>query len=188
MVDVAENALCDVDEVKDYLGLTGTDADDFLQRSINDWSDTVESRLNRRLVAQTFEDEIHDGGKHSVILRNPPVISISSITVGLAALSELDYTYDSQSGIVRMLYSRMFPGDTGNVRVTYRGGCETVPGDIHRKVIQLVALDYYLSGHGRKALAKRGESTQGGNVTYERGPQDQERIIEGIVRRYGRRC
>ncbi len=188
MVDVADNALADLDEVKDWLNLDGTGDDDFLQRSINRWSDTVESRLNRRLTARTFEDERHDGGRLAVLLRNPPVAEITSLTVDGGALASTDYVLDEESGVVRMAYAKRFGGGNGSVLVTYRGGCETVPGDINQAVIQLVALDYYLSGHGRKALAKRGESAPGGgNVTYERGPEDQRRIMRELERRYARR-
>jgi hypothetical protein len=181
------NALIDLDEAKDWLKLTGTDDDDFLQRAINDWSDTIETRLNRKLFSATFEDERHDGSKRAIILKNTPVTEISSLTIDLCELSSLDYTFDSKSGIIRMWDGKPFMGGPGSVLVSYTGGFVVVPGDMKVKVNQIVALEYYLSGHGRKALAKRGESAQGGNVTYERSPQDQERIIEGLVRRYGRR-
>jgi hypothetical protein len=186
-VDPQANALITLDEIKRWLNLTGTDDDDFFQEQINDWSDTIASRCNRKFVSQDYEDEVHDGEKVYILPRNLPVTDIDSITVDGGALGEDDYTLDKEGATVRLKSGENFGGGPGAVLVTYTGGYDPIPGDLRRAVRQLVALEYYLSGHGRKALAKRGESAQGGNVTYERSPQDQERIIEGLVRRYGRR-
>lgn len=187
-VEAAANALVDLDEAKDWLKLTGADDDDFLQRAINDWSDAIETCCNRVFKSAEYTDEVHDGGKLSILLRNFPVTEVTSITIDGAALGTDDYTTDLASGIIRPAYGKRFSGGKGSVLVTYTGGYETIPGDIKRAVKQLVALEYYLSGHGRKALAKRGESAPGGgSVTYERGPEDQVRIIDRIARRYGRR-
>ncbi len=186
-VDPQANAMVTLDEVKDWLGRTGTGDDDFLQGAINDWSDTIESRCNRVIKSAIYADEIHDGGKIALIPRNIPVTSIASIEVDGAALEANEYTLDKESATIRMKSGHAFAGGPGSILLTYTGGYSAVPGDLKRAVKQLVALEFYLSGHGTKALAKRGEGTQGGNVTYERGPEDQEKIVARIAKRYGRR-
>jgi len=186
-VTAAENALITIAEIKDWLKLSGTGDDDFLQRAINDWSDTIEKRLARVIKSAEHTDERHDGGKRAVLLKNIPVTAISEITIDATEVSSDDYTYDGESGVIRMATGYAFDGGPGSVLVTYTGGYDTVPGDLVRAVKQLTALEYYLSGHGRKALAKRGESTGEGTATYERGPEDQERIMQKLERRYARR-
>jgi len=186
-VDPASNALVTKEEVKEWLKLSGTDDDDFLQSAINDWSDAIETRLNRVIISADHTDECHPGGKLAVLLKNIPVTEISSITVDDGALGISDYTVYPESGIVRLVSGKAFGGGPGSILVTYTGGYEEAPGDLKRCVKQIVALEYYLSGHGRKALAKRGESTGEGTATYERGPEDQEKIMQRIERLYARR-
>lgn len=185
-VDAADNALIELSEVKEWLKLSDTGDDDFLMKSINDWSDTIETRLGRSIKTQTHTDERHDGGKIAVVLQHIPVTAISSITIDGGELGSSDYNYFN-SGIVRLVYGKVFGGGPGSILVTYTGGFTTVPGDLKRATKQLVALEFYLSGHGRKALAKRGESTGEGTVTYERGPGDQEKIMKILELRYARR-
>ena len=186
-VEAADNALITVTEIKDWLKLSGSDDDDFLQRAINDWSDTIEKRLGRVIISTEHTDERHDGGKIAVLLKNIPVTEISSVSVDGAALGLSDCTVDQDSGILRLVSGKAFNGGPGSILVAYTGGYETVPGDLVRCVKQIVALEYYLSGHGRKALAKRGESTGEGTATYERGPEDQEKIMMRLERLYARR-
>jgi len=186
-VDAADNALVTIAEFKDWLKLSGSDDDDFLQRAINDWSDTIEKRLGRVIKSAEHSDERHDGGKQAVLLKNIPVTDISSVSVDGAALGSSDYTVDQDSGILRLVSGKAFGGGPGSILVTYTGGYSTVPGDLKRCVKQIAALEYYLSGHGRKALAKRGESTGEGTATYERGPEDQEKIMKRLERLYARR-
>jgi len=186
-VNPAANALVTKDEIKRWLKLSGTGDDDFFQEAINDWSDTIEKRLGRVIKSAEHTDEVRDGGKLAVILKNIPVSSISSITVDGAALGSSDYTLDGDSGIIKLKSGLSFSGGPGSILATYTGGYTEVPGDLKRAVKQLVALEYYLSGHGRKALSKRSESAGEGSVTYERGPEDQENIMKKLERLYARR-
>jgi uncharacterized phiE125 gp8 family phage protein len=188
-VAAADNALIELEEVQRWLKLEGDegDDDDFIQEAINDWSDAVETRLGYCIKQAAYTDEVHDGGKPSILLVNTPVASVSSITIDDDELDEDDYTVDLASGIIRLKSGSIFDGGPGDILVSYTGGYVAVPGDLKRAMMQIVALEYYLSGRGRKALAKRGESAAGGSVTYERGPDDQERIMRVIEREYKRR-
>lgn len=187
--ELSTNALISLEDIKLWLNLEGQDVerDNFLRDEINDWSSTIETRLGRVIHSTTHTDERHDGGKLSVILNNIPVTDISSITVDDGALGSSDYVYVSESGIVRLVSGLPFGGGPGSVLVTYTGGYTEVPGDLKRAVKQIVAIGFYLSGHGRKSIAKRGESTAQGNVEYNRGPEDQGKILKIIERIYGRR-
>lgn len=188
-VEATDNALVTIAEVKRWLKLDGSGDDDFLQEAINQRSDTVEKRLNRIIKSADYTGERHDGGKKKVLLKNIPVTAISSITVDDSALTATDYTCDGDSGIIRLKNGFTFGGGPGSIEVSYTGGFDedSVPGDFKQKVTQLVALEFYLSGRSRKALAKKGESNSQGNVTYERGPEDQERLMVKLERKYARR-
>jgi len=186
-VDAAANALVTVEEAKDWLKLSGEGENDFLQSAINDWSDAIEKRLKRVILSAEYEDECHAGGKKSVLLKNFPVDGVSSFSVDDEDLDEGDYTVDLDNGIIKLKSGYAFEGGPGSILVSYNAGYEEVPGDLKRAVKQIVALEYYLSGHGRKALSKRSESTGQGSVTYERGTEDQERIMTKIEHRYARR-
>lgn len=183
---LAITTLITLSEIKDWLDLDDTDADAFLEQAISDWSNAVDTRLGRTILSTDYADEAHDGGKLAVILNNFPVSELTSITVEDGALGDDDYTYNA-NGIIRLKSGLPFGGGPGDVLVTYTAGYDTAPGDLKRSMKQIVALEYYLSGHGRKALSKRSESTGEGNVTYERGPEDQERIMRRIERLYGSR-
>ena len=188
-IDIAGNALTTVVELKRWLNLTSADfaRDDFLQEEINDWSDTIEKRLGRIIKSASYTDERHDGGKLAILLKNIPVTAISSITIEDTAIDSTDYTFDIDSGKVRMITGIEFDGGPGDALLSYTGGYATVPGDLKRAVKQIVAIGYYLSGHGRHAIAKSSESTGEGNVEYNRGPKDQEAIMKIIERIYKRR-
>jgi hypothetical protein len=188
-VEAAANALITLAEIKRWLLLSGTDTtrDDFLQEAINEWSDTIETRLGRKLLSQEHAEERHHGGKVAILLKNIPVTDISEITVDGAALGSSDYTYDGASGIVRMVGGNVFGGGPGSVLVTYTGGFTTAPGDLKRAMKQITAIEYYLSGHGRRSIAKTAESAGDGSVSYNRGPEEQERIMRKLERTYSRR-
>lgn len=187
MVSLHDNALITLAEIKEWLKLSGSGDDDFLQGAINDWSDTIEKRFGRIIKSANYTDERHPGGKRSVLLKNFPVSAVSSITVDDDELDSGDYAVDMDSGIIKLKNGLNFDGGPGGILISYTGGYDTVPGDLKRSVKQIVALEFYLSGHGRKALSRRSEGTGEGSVTYERGPDDQEKIMGKLVRKYARR-
>jgi len=129
--------------------VSSVDDDDFLETELRNWSNTIQERFGRTILTASYTDDVYDGGKKSVILRNFPVTVISSITVDGAALGTSDYTLNCKSGIIRMKLCYAFIGGPGSILVSYTGGCTKAPGDLKR------ALEYYLSGRDRKALAKR---------------------------------
>lgn len=181
------NALVELDDMMRWMQFETHTEDEFLQSAINDWSDTIEKRLKRTILSTTHTDERHDGGRRSILLHNFPVTAVSSVSIDGGALGSLDYTYETGPGIVRMCSGREFAGKRGSILVTYTAGFSTVPGDLRRVVKQLVALEYYLSARGNKAIIKAGESLGGGNVSYQRGPDEQEKLMKKIERMYARR-
>lgn len=188
-VAAASNAMVTVTEIKRWLNLTETDTDrdDFLQDRINQWSDEIERRTGRVIGAADYTDEVHSGGRRSIMPLNPPVNSVSEITISSEELSSDDWFITADKSMIRLETGRPFRGGAGDILISYNGGFSATPGDISRALIQIVAIDYYLSGHGNQSLAKSAESFGGSNVSFNRSPSDQERMLGTVVRRYLRR-
>lgn len=188
-VTAASNALITVAEVKRWLNLTETDTDrdDFLQDRINQWSDEIERRTGRVIGADDYTDEIYSGGRRSIMPFNTPINSVSEITISGGKLFSDDWFITADKSMVRLETGQPFRGGAGDILITYNGGFTSTPGDISRALIQIVAIDYYLSGHGNQSLAKSAESFGQSNVSFNRSPTDQERILRAVVRRYLRR-
>jgi hypothetical protein len=133
-------SLVSVDEAMAHLRAVGiiTTADDLDQLQ---WltfvaTDAIERDLARVLVRRTIV-ETHDGGRWAIVLRQQPVISITSVTeTGVTLSSVSGYVLDTFSGVLSrgswLVPTRFWPGRQ-NIVVTYVAG-ETNAPPIARKV------------------------------------------------------
>lgn len=186
----AANALVTKADAKEWLGLTETTMDDFIQRSINNWSDKFEHSTGRSIISAEHVDEVHDGGVYYIMPNNPPITTLTYIHVNDSAIPTTEYTVNQSGSIIRRKNGKKWSGGAGSVELKYTGGyaADAVPGDIQQVFLQIIALEFYLSGKsGRKALSKKGESFAGQSVTYQVSPQDQKKIFNEIVTAYKRR-
>lgn len=186
----AANAMINKADMKDWLGLelSGTIMDDFLQGAINNWSDKFEHAIGRTIISTVHTDEVHDGGVRNVIPDNPPVTVLTSIKLNDSTVTTTEYTINQSGSVIRRKDGKKWAGGFGSILLKYTGGYAAVPGDIQQTFLQIIALEFYLSGKGgRKALSKKGESFADQSVQYERSPQDQKRIFNDIVVAYKRR-
>lgn len=113
-------------------------------------------RFTGPIVAQSFT-ETYNGGSPVICLRNPPVLSITSVVeyVGVTGytltqvelgdtIGAYSFTLDSlESGILRRRYNGglagPFAGGSANVVVTYTAGRTAVPSDVRMAVLQDIA-------------------------------------------------
>ncbi len=143
VVERPASMLVSVDEAVSHLrasGILTSDADrEQLQWLCMAATDTVERDLGRVLTRRTFT-EVYNGGDPAIVLRQSPVISVTSVTDSLAALSASDYTLDQSTGILyrggTSTYWTRFTTGRQSVSVTYVAGYTDPP-----RVVRMVALN-----------------------------------------------
>jgi hypothetical protein len=121
--------LVTVDEAVAHLraaGIVTSSADlDQLQWLCMVATDAVERDLGRALTRRTVT-EVYDGGRPEIILRQSPVISITSVTDSLVSLAASGYTLDQSNGILyrgsTSTYWTPFTYGRQSVSVTYVAG------------------------------------------------------------------
>jgi len=153
-----------LDDVKAWLNmpLSNTNDDLVLQILISSFSDYVRQRTGRNNLSQIVQyTEIYDGnGNNEIFLRNPPIQSLISCTIGGYAVpfspatnvAGVYITQELKSIAFRnsgwqlyppsSIYPYCFTPGKGNVQVTYTGGYETTPWDLYEVAMKVCALNY----------------------------------------------
>jgi len=131
-------ALTDVDDVKEFLGLSDVDDSDheLFRKLINQASAFVEKETDRNLKARDYDPDTdyenarYDGdGTKKLHLRQYPVNSVTTLVCSgttISAAGDTDY-YGSTGYVIyksrgMLYYSYGFDSGIKNVRVTYNGG------------------------------------------------------------------
>jgi hypothetical protein len=179
-ISAATYAILSLVAVKEYLNIEdGDDAqDDFLQRWINSISSAIESFIGGPVKAQTFT-EVYDGdGDYALQLRKRPIISLAT-----PAATDLQYRIDLKSPwqtlvadmdyvVVRpdapfsiVLCDNVFPAGFQNIRIAYKAGYSSIPGDIERVLVEAVSEIHKESnrGSGRLGQGSKGMGASGTN-------------------------
>lgn len=156
---MATGDLTTLANVKAWLGLSQPADDAIVARLITAESANVQSWLNRTIAIAPYTETRDGTGNAVILLRHPPVISITSLAVdGLAvpAATGLTDTGYRLAGRKLLLNTAIFTRGLGNVTVTYQAGYATPPPDLEQAVIELIALRYKERdriGHSSKSLA-----------------------------------
>ena len=137
-------SLVTVDEAVSHLRAAGivTSAADLEQLQ---WlcfvaTDAVERDLGRTIVRRTIS-ETYDGGSGALILRNTPVISVTSLVEAGVTLGVGDYLLDSSSGILyrgTSTYAAAFYSGRQLVVVTYVAGYTNPPPVVRKVALNLI--------------------------------------------------
>lgn len=161
----ASAALVELDDVRDDLGISGTDADAFLARAIARASGAVVGYLGFNPLAETVVDRFDAetgscGGALALLLSKIPVVAVAAVVEGGVTLAADGYRLDRRSG---RLYRLDTNGRTSRwsalpIVVTFTAGHAAVPGDIAAAVLKMVRAEY----HGRDVdPAIRSEAVEG---------------------------
>jgi len=149
--------LCELADVREWLGSTTTAADALLSRLITAASEFVERHTGRSFSGIQNYTEIYDGtGRDRMQLRQWPVVSVSSIKIAPSieiteAATEFPpasgtFTLESPplSGGIQTLivHGHCFPRGRGAMQVTYTAGFADVPADVRQAVVELVGERY----------------------------------------------
>jgi len=180
---LSADALCSLAQVKEYLRISSSEHDAFLEGLIEAVSARFASYTGRNLTARDYspdpEDEAYDPdnailsgtGHPELILPQYPVITLSALLLEGRAVAQAQsggltgWTLDRAAGVIRLL-DQAFPLGAENVQVTYRAGFESVPPDLAQAAVEQSAVSFQESaaGHGRLGISAR--TLADGSVSY----------------------
>ena len=139
ILDPALLPIVSLSDFKAHLNITSTTDDEELRFTLAQATDLAEQYLHRALRRKTLI-ETYDGGGTSVVLRNPPVMAITSVTEAGNLLGGTDYTIDTTAGILyrgsAIARLPFFPGRQ-NIVVTYVAGYANPPLSVVRGVMDI---------------------------------------------------
>lgn len=130
-------ALVSLDDLRTKLNLSGTDAarDEQLRHYIDVASAVCEQKVGPVAVRTVVETV--NAGRSSLVLRQAPVVAVTSVTVDGTALAADTYALHASSGVVYSPTGAVLGNGTTTV-VTYTAGRPVVPADILEGVVELV--------------------------------------------------
>jgi len=182
---MAASDLVLIADVKAYLGgdLQSND-DTVLARLITAASAFFTTSCASAILQQTYS-ELYDGkGGTRLYLRQTPVTSVASLSIGPLAIQpsvapgQVGWVLN---GNVIVLYGHWFWRGLANVAVTYTAGYATPPTDVAEAVMELVGLRY----RGRDRLGKVSEG-MGGLATTSYTQKDVSPFIASVIARYAK--
>jgi uncharacterized phiE125 gp8 family phage protein len=149
-----------VEEVKTYLGITGSGEDDTLDVVIAATNAFIPQYTNRVWDLTTYTEELYDGPGHAALhLKHYPIVSISEIlvdTIEVEERSDVDetgyYIKDYNTGIV--YNNNLWNRGRGNIQVSYVAGYETsddLPSDLKYACYELAS--YFRNLRGKSGIA-----------------------------------
>lgn len=189
------------ENLKTYLGISGTSEDDFLDLVVAGVDTLIESLSGRRFESETYTEQVVDGtGRQRLYLPNRPLTAVSEVRVsgeGVAGVNNSsdfdsstiwnvndDYVIDSltqderNQSLLVAVYG-VWPLGIKNVRVTYTAGYTTVPADIKLAAYQIAAR--VRNGRTRGGMIK---SERMGDESYELFDDVSRSIADSVLAKY----
>lgn len=162
--------LCTLADVKLLAEITSTDFDADLNSRITTVSHNLQVALNIDLELQSFV-EYHTGGKKRIYVRNPPIISVTSIVLSTSfdfasgeTIAASDYLLTNNNWDIT--HVNCWPGRDSSLKVTYTSGyadASTVPQPIRQAVAKQVVFDF----QHRKSTGLMTVELADGSITKE---------------------
>lgn len=188
---VSAYAIPTLAQVKNFLNIgvsaTDTTQDTVLEGWIDQCSYEIETYCNRKFAVQSVASEIHDGDSSNILYpKYSPVTQISTVTTPadadkLAAiqyrtspdgswtnlLTNVNNIFTDLDWLYIKLYGTVFPAGERNILVSYKAGYSTLPGDIVRVAIEMVAMYWKRSNYSSLGwLGKGSKSDSGSGLTF----------------------
>lgn len=184
--------MLDLDAVKSYLGIEGSDQDEYLQLVVDAVNQYVEDAtlMNYSTTPKT-RSEVLDMAS-SVYLRRMGILSVTALklyqdgteTAPSDNLATDEYTLDKSTGRLTLDFTYgddRSRDDYNSVHITYTYGLaegETVPSDLKLAALQL-AREYYEGTSGSDSRRVTSERTGSYSVTFA-----DTSIIDNVIKRY----
>jgi len=148
---VSQYALCNLNDVRNYLKIPLNKADDQMDNQlevlIDQMTAVFESYCERKFASRSYT-EYHDGNAEKYLFpKHYPIISVTSIhddsdwNWGADKLVD-STTYRIQDERVIVLKSSLWSKDEQNVKITYVAGYATIPAELKLACIEEVARKY----------------------------------------------
>ena len=187
-------ALITLDEAKEYLKVSGTADDQIISTLINAVSGLVCGYLNRNLVRATYTEYYSGDGSQSLMLRNYPVVSITSIYEDdlreWASGALIDHAEDiiiqKDSGLLRNWNGRAtWLTGHANIKVVYVAGYTTdfdggtMPNAI-RLATKRILDQQYRHGYSHRKLDVSSETTGDQSTSFREAdiPRDAKAMLD----------
>lgn len=148
------SSLCQLSDVKTYLGITDSNSDAVLTTLIGNVSTAIESFCNRVFAQASYSENRNGGCGQKMFLYQGPVTSVTSVTVNGQSVPQAPdqvsygFVWDDTTVYIR-------PGQGGgaggpqefykgiqNVTVDYTAGYASVPPDVNQACVLWVATLY----------------------------------------------
>jgi hypothetical protein len=148
-MSTASYALCTLDDVKDFYGMSGSVAED--DDLLEDLIDNISKLFNTYCGVTSFKratyTQYYDGDDaKNLFLKEQPVISITSIYVDSNWGWTSSYLLDSDDyrivDIKYVFYKSSFTKGDQNVKIVYQAGYAETPGDLKLVCIMEVLRKY----------------------------------------------
>lgn len=131
-------------DVKQALGITGTEDDDLLEQIQTMADDLIARHCGRNFLGGTFT-EYHDGGERLLFLANYPVTDLTSVKVdpdggfGAETLRDPDsYALRADRGVIQSRCGTFGSPAPNAVQVVYESAEDAVPAAVSRAYIDLI--------------------------------------------------
>lgn len=163
-------ALVTVGDLKTFLGISTPQYDSLLEMLINQSTDFIESKCDRRFKETTHTNAEYNGnGTKKLVLKQYPVISFTQLqenhnannSDNWSTIDAEDYWVEDSSGIITM--TSPFSIGTQNYRVTYSGGYATIPSDLQFACCLLAGEAF----NQRRGAGIKQESLGDHSITFE---------------------
>lgn len=183
---MASYDLCTLDDVRDYMGMKGS------QPTIDTLLSDIITRVSNefhticgitQFKSQSYTKQYSGTGTNTLILDERPLISISSIAEDADWVFAADSTYAADTYIILddsiILKDDVFTVGVANFKFVFVAGYETIPGELNQACVQDVYRRYKL----RNSIDVSTKTySEGGSVTkVQQGMTDD---VKEVLKKY----
>jgi hypothetical protein len=153
----------DIQEIKDWLGVTTADFDEALTSLANRLEDRIQRRLQWYFGPPRAKTEFLNGsGRHALFLHQPPVNGVVAVHTRTYRVNEpwelLDPAeYELEGRKLLAIGWGVWPCGERNIRAQYEEGFAEVPGDIQQLLLDLIQANVTTTSGGDKQSEKLGD-------------------------------
>lgn len=185
-------ALVSLADVKTYLGISGSSEDGLIGDLINAASAAANAFTGRFLLSKTYTEFYNGNGEAELILKNLPIISVTSLYNAnnervFDATTEIDVSEDvlllKEEGVLRLWNNESaFIAGVANVKVVYVAGyaLASVPQDIQYAIKLWVGKAY--QKFDKKVHLLQSQSVGDQTFTFDKREMSAE--VEGLLAPY----